>query len=249
MNIVVKTNAAESPWRNGLLERHNAVIDETMNKTLEDTKCSLKVALAWTLHEKNSLSNAHGCSPCIIVFGSNPKLPSALNNRPPALEEFTSSKLIADNLNAMQRAREAFIMSEASKRIKRALRHNIRTSGDTKYFTGDRVYIKKKDSNHWSRPGTLPRQEGQQVLVNIGSFYHRVHPCRIIFTGAMYNKDVNDQVSELPTEINPEMQQSNSCTVDVEIESDEGDIDSHVPENSQDVSEASTDSRIGQVCD
>ena len=32
MNIVVKTTAAELPWSNGLLERHNAVIGETMNK-------------------------------------------------------------------------------------------------------------------------------------------------------------------------------------------------------------------------
>ena len=48
MNIVVKTTAAESPWSNGLVERHNAVIGENMNKTLGDTKCSLKVALTWT---------------------------------------------------------------------------------------------------------------------------------------------------------------------------------------------------------
>ena len=129
MNIVVKTTAAESSWSNGLVEQHNAVIGETMNKTLEDTKCSLKVALAWTLHAKNSLSNAHGFSPYILLFGSNPKLPIVLSNKPPALVEFTSSKLIADNLNAIQRAGEAFIRSEASDRIERALRHNFRTLG------------------------------------------------------------------------------------------------------------------------
>ena len=151
---------------NGLVERHNAVIGETMNNTLEDTKCSLKVSLAWTLHAKNNLSNAHGFSPYILVFGSNPKLPSVLNNKPPAPQEFTSSKLIAENLNAMQRAREAFIRNEASECIKRALRHNIRTSGNTKYFTGDRVCI-KKDSDRWSGPGTVLGQDGQQVLVRI----------------------------------------------------------------------------------
>ena len=84
---------------------------------------------------------------------------TTLNNKPPAPEEFTSSKLIAENLNAMQRAREAFIRSEASECIKRALRHNIRTSGNTKYFTGDRVYI-EKDSDRWSGPGTLLGQDG-----------------------------------------------------------------------------------------
>ena len=65
----------------------------------------------------------------------------------------------------------------------------------------------------------------------------------------IFNKDLNDQASELPTEIDPEMQQSNSCMVDVEIESDESVIDNHIPENSRGVSEAFTISRVGQVCD
>ena len=47
MNIVVKTTATESFWSNGLVEQHNAVIGETMIKTIEDTKCSLKKVLAW----------------------------------------------------------------------------------------------------------------------------------------------------------------------------------------------------------
>ena len=67
----------------------------------------------------------------------------------------------------MRRAWEAFIRSKASERIKRAFRRNIHTSGDIKYFTGDRVYIKKKDSDRWSGPGTVLGQDGQQVLVKI----------------------------------------------------------------------------------
>ena len=94
--------------------------------------------------EQRTKNKAHGFSPYILLFGSNPKLPIVLSNKPPAIEEFTSSKLIADNLNAMQRAQEAFFRSEASECIKRALRHNIRTLGDTKYFTGDRVCTKKR---------------------------------------------------------------------------------------------------------
>ena len=45
------------------------------------------------------------------------------------------------------------------------------------------------------------------------------------------------------------MQQSNSCTVDVAIESDESDIDNHLPENIQGVSKSRTISRVGQACD
>ena len=82
------------------------------------------------LHAINSLSNAHGFSPCILVFGSNPKLPSVLNKKPPALEEFTSLKLIADNLNAMQRAREAFIRNKAFERIKGQVRSKNKLSSN-----------------------------------------------------------------------------------------------------------------------
>ena len=45
-----------------------------------------------------------------------------------------------------------------------AFSHNIRTSGDVKYLTGDSVYFK---------------QDGQQVLVKNGSRFIRKHPCRL----------------------------------------------------------------------
>ena len=38
-NIKVKTTGAEAPWSNGLVERHNLVLSEMLNKVLEDTKC------------------------------------------------------------------------------------------------------------------------------------------------------------------------------------------------------------------
>ena len=36
-------------------------------------------------------------------------------------------------------AREGFIAGKNSEKIRRALAHNIRTSGDIKYITGDHV--------------------------------------------------------------------------------------------------------------
>ena len=49
-NITVKTTAAEAPWSNGLCERHNAVLAETMLKTMADSNCSPEVALSWAVH-------------------------------------------------------------------------------------------------------------------------------------------------------------------------------------------------------
>ena len=65
-----------------------------------------------------------------------------------------------------------------SQKLQRDLRHQVRTSGDTKYFTHDAVYYKRKDVA-WKGPGTVTGQEGNQSLVKHGSVYIRVHPCRL----------------------------------------------------------------------
>ena len=42
-NIKVKTTGAEAPWSNGLVERHNLVLSEMLNKVLENTKCPFDI--------------------------------------------------------------------------------------------------------------------------------------------------------------------------------------------------------------
>ena len=64
-------------------------------------------------------------------------------DRPPALDDFTTDKILRDNLNALHASRRAFLASECSEKLRRALRRNIRSSGDIKYFTGDKIYYKR----------------------------------------------------------------------------------------------------------
>ena len=61
----------------------------------------------------------------------------------------------------------------------RALRHNIRTSGEVRYVTGDRVYYKRVDNKKWRGPGVVLGQDGKQVLLKHQGVYVRVHPCRL----------------------------------------------------------------------
>ena len=63
--IRIYTTAAESPWSNGLIERHNAILGQTVTKTTEDIKCDLHLAVSWAVSARNSLKNDHG-------FSSNP---------------------------------------------------------------------------------------------------------------------------------------------------------------------------------
>ena len=134
LDITIKTTGTESPWSNGLVEPHNAIMGEGVSKVVEDTRCSLEVALAWAVSAKNALQNLHGFSPNQVVFGRNPNF---LHDILLALEAKTNSEIVAENLNAMHSAKKAFIASEAFEKLRRALRHNIRASGNVKYVSGD----------------------------------------------------------------------------------------------------------------
>ena len=57
LNIEVKTTCGESPWSNGITERHNGIIGNMVDKILQDQNCSVKLTLAWAVSAKNSLSN------------------------------------------------------------------------------------------------------------------------------------------------------------------------------------------------
>ncbi len=61
---------------------------------------------------KNSLAMWNGYSSHQLVFGKNPNLPNILQARISALDEFTSSEIFAEHLNALHSAREGFIQSE-----------------------------------------------------------------------------------------------------------------------------------------
>ena len=47
MNITVKVTAAESPFSNGLVERHNMIIANMLDQILEDQPLDLDTALSW----------------------------------------------------------------------------------------------------------------------------------------------------------------------------------------------------------
>ena len=76
MNTIVKTTAAEAPFSNGLIEKHNLILSEMPDKTLEDNKINLEFTLAWCINAKNSLANLHGSSPFQLALGQKPRLPS-----------------------------------------------------------------------------------------------------------------------------------------------------------------------------
>ena len=179
LNTRVLTTAAESPWSNGVTERHNALLADMVEKVMEDTKCSLEVAVAWSVAAKNALKNVHGFSPNQLVFGRNPNIPTVLNSKPPALEGTTSSELIAEHLNAMHASRKAFIQAEASEKLRRAMLKKTRMSTSYEYETGDQVYYKRRNSKKWHGPGVVIGGINKQIFVKHGGTFLRVNPCHL----------------------------------------------------------------------
>ena len=180
LNINMKTTPAESAWSNGLCEKYNGVIGEAVKKVQEEVKCSVEVALAWCVNAKNSLHTVHGFSPYQMVFGRNPNLPFALNNKPPALEGIASSEIIRSNLNALHKSRQEFIRMESCDKVRRALKARIRTHSNIEYLAGDQVYYKRDGEDRWRGPAKVICQEGSKVLLKtVGKTLISVHTCRL----------------------------------------------------------------------
>ena len=192
LNVFVMTTAAQSPWSNGVVERHNGILGEMVTKTMCDSKYPFETVLGWAVSAKNTLGSVHGYSPNQLVFGRNPNLPSILIDRPPALEGVSTSQVVANNLNLIHANRKAYIECESSEKLRRALRHQIRPSLAQKYSNGDRVYYKRNESTKWMGPGTVIGWESKQVLVKHGGTYVRVHPCRLRHCSTVAEEPLSD---------------------------------------------------------
>ena len=95
------------------------------------------------------MQNHGGYSPDQLLFGTKVNLPSVITDLAPALESFTSSDIARRNFNALHDARKNFIKTESSERIKRALRHNVRTHCEENYQNGDKVFYKRRAVKGW----------------------------------------------------------------------------------------------------
>ena len=161
---------------NDVCECHNAAIKESVRKTMKETNFKLETAVVWAVSAKNSLSGHQGYSPNMLVFGRNPNYPNILTSELPALETQVSRVTVENNLEAMNSAREAFIQSECSEKIKHALKHTVRSCNDAVFDNGDKVYYKRNNNSKWKGPGYAIGQENKNVLMKHGGELRRVHP-------------------------------------------------------------------------
>lgn len=109
----------------------------------EHPDVELETLLSWANMAKNSLQMFNGFSSHQLVFGRNPNLPNIMNDNIPALDGCTTSQSFAKHLNALHASRQAFIQTEAEKRIRRALRTKIRAA-EKIFENSDSVFYKRE---------------------------------------------------------------------------------------------------------
>ena len=239
-NIEVQTTAAESPWSNGLVERHNQTLTYTMNKIRAEKQCDWETALQWAIMAKNSLSSISGYSAYQLVFGRNPNLPSIFTNMLPALEGTTKSHVIEKHLNTLHASRKAFMEAESSERIKRALRRQIRPNSGN-FETGDKVYYKRADTTEWKGPAKVIGQDGTVVFVRQGGLLVRVHKTRLkkCAENETFGKDHCDfkqNTPEIEANSVTQSKERETRTIENEAESDS----EYEEQNNQNVNERET---------
>ena len=163
LGIKSSFTAAYSPNQNGVNERNHAIVDRMISKMRSaDSGLSAEVALTWALVAKNTLQNVSGYSPFQIVFGQSPSLPSVYTVGPPGLEEVCMSKSVADHINALFLAREAYIQGESDRVLKAALKQRVYKRGED-IQAGDWIYF--NNTGKWQGPVKVTTKDGKSLYV------------------------------------------------------------------------------------
>ena len=179
LGVDITTSPAEAPFSNGIVERAHQVLYESMMKTVEDSKCSKGLALAWSVSACNAMQNNNGFAPNQLVFGRNVRLPSVLSDKLPALKPSTTD-IVRRQLNAIHSARQNFLKADCSKRIKKALNSNVRTFSEVNYEPGEQVYYKRRKAKGWCGPAKVILKDGNFVTIRQGGRFYRCHPCHLM---------------------------------------------------------------------
>ena len=233
-NITLMTTAAESPWSNGLCERHNAVLANLICKAKREYNISTKAALPWAISVKNTLTNVYGFSPNQLVFGRNPNLPEVMNDKPPAGNNCAS--YLREVLTSLHSARQGFVQQQSSEKLRRALARKTRKIDY--YINGDLVYFKRDSSNEWHGPAKVLGKDAQNYLLKNGGIYVRVHPCRMQLANTQHDisyatdksrnrENANDQPELNAEENNTSNHQSDSDTEETNLQDAENEEQSN----------------------
>ena len=164
-DIRLTATAAMTPNANGICERQHAVCDRMMDKMITaDPTLSPEMALCWSVWSANCLELTEGVSPFTIVFGRVPMHPTLMDFKPGNEEDPEVSKVVADNIKTMLKAREEFVAVESDRVLRQALKQRIYSKSDN-VQSGDWIYYRNNSSSVWKGPVKVTTREGKRIYV------------------------------------------------------------------------------------
>jgi len=175
-NVRVEATADQSAWSNGICERHNGIIKHmVLSLAAEYPAATFQELLSHACFENNSLS-VHGCAtPFQLVTGSLPRLPSALSDALPAMQEghLPTEADLARTLALLADSRAALLRAEASQSVRRALNRRVPGEPGRFYSPGDEVRFWTQSQASSRRgmdgPATVVSQAGRVVRLRHGA--------------------------------------------------------------------------------
>ena len=168
------TTAAHSPFSAGLVEKHHALCDRTLEALRRDFPgYNKRILLNWALAIKNSTPTSTGWSPYQVIYQRNPKLPSSLESDLPGLREEVTSRELMQNLNAIEQARIAYNAALADTQIKKAILCKVRRN-PTVFERNDDIYWRAVNNTENWMQGKVLAVDGKILWVRKGSQLYRV---------------------------------------------------------------------------
>lgn len=158
-----------------MCERHNAVIKRTLAKVRADEPTAdLQLLLDLACLAKHSLLVHGSASPHQLMCGTQPRLPSAVHDAPPALSDVrvAGDENLQQTLRSLTRSRVAFLQAEADQSLRRELARKPRSPGASRWTQDAKVFYwhtaVSAGTSGWRGPARVGGHTGRQVLLRHG---------------------------------------------------------------------------------
>ena len=222
-NVKIFTTARYSPYQNGICERNHSTVDEIIDRMMTSSRyTSVRDALGAAIFAKNIRITSLGFSPYQIVFGSNPRIPGAIENEPPAEHGTTITSLVQRRLQAIFDARKAMAEVENKHRLKMADKSS-HTGKFEFYNMGDEVYYKLAHNSKWSGPGKVIAQDNKLIFIRHGRNMVVASPSRTQRVSQQFKQIAGNQRNHERIGMNSKNETNNNASVS-ESEDDENQL-------------------------
>ena len=172
-DTIIKMTAANSPWQNGIVERHHATADVIFEKlSLENPNMSAQEIVDKAAMAKNSEVGRSGFSPLQLVMGQNPSFPG-FGQVTKASSNLDHSSKFLRALRDIDDVRVQYRKFDCDEKLKKVRSQKINPCVERSFEIGDPVLFKDFKRKEWKQ-GTVLVRFGKTLYLKFGNWLRRV---------------------------------------------------------------------------